>query len=465
MITLVNKPAKTQGNQTLVLVFESVRSMAVYNGLMSKAVVLFLVLVSTLGAEVFPMTLREAVATALKQNPELTLARLDEEKARLGVRLARDPFTPRIVVGSGLAYSNGFPMSIEGSAPSVVQANATQFLFNRPQSYAVAQARENARGAEFGAAAKREEIAYRTASLYLDAERAARIDALARKDAESLEKVLETVQAQVREGRALPLNERQSAFNLARARQVAESLEDDQATAETALAVALGFAAQDRVRAVEQERIAPALAKSEEEVISGALAANKELRRLESQIAAKGLEMRGARAARLPRVDLVAQYAMMAKFNHYEDFFRKFQRNNGQLGVSFQLPVLPSSGVGAQMAQTQTDIDRLRVELTVTRNRIASDIQQSFREVKKASTGAEVARLDLEVAREQLSVTLAQMQEGRATLRQVEEARVVENDKWIAFYDAQYNVEKARWNLLRLSGDLVSSIGTLAGTP
>src|SRR6202521_3428580 len=107
---------------------------------MAKAVVLFLVLVSTLGAEVFPMTLREAVATALKQNPELTLARLDEEKARVGVRLARDPFTPRIVVGSGLAYSNGFPMSIEGSAPSVVQANATQFLFNRPQSYAVAQA-------------------------------------------------------------------------------------------------------------------------------------------------------------------------------------------------------------------------------------------------------------------------------------------------------------------------------------
>jgi hypothetical protein len=96
--------------------------------------------------------------------------------------------------------------------------------------------------------------------------------------------------------------------------------------------------------------------------------------------------------------------------------------------------------------------------LTAARNRISTDIQQSFRDVKKTDTAAEVARLDLDVAREQVSVLLAQMQEGRATLRQVEEARVGENAKWMAFYDAQYNSERARWNLLRLSGDLLASL-------
>ncbi len=404
------------------------------------------------------MTLSEAVETALKQNPDVALARLDQEKARQAVRVARDPFVPRIVVGSGLAYSNGFPMSIEGSAPSVVQANATQFIFNRPQNYAVAQARENARSAEFGVASKREDIAYQTATLYLDAERARRIGDLARRDAESLQKVLETVRAQLREGRALPLNEKQAALELARANQIADGLEADQATAETSLAIALGFSAQDRVRAVEEERPAPALPTVEEQTVQSALNANKELRRIQSQILAKGLEMRGERAARLPRVDLVAQYAMMAKFNHYEDFFRRFQRNNGEIGVSFQLPILPGPGVEAEMAQTQTEINRLRIELTATRNRIAAEIQQSFREVKRAQTAAEVARLDLDVAREQLSVRLAQIQEGRATLRDVEQARILENDKWIAFYDSQYAVQKAQWSLLRLSGDLIASL-------
>jgi outer membrane protein len=433
---------------------------------MSKALVFALALVSVLRAEVFPMTLRRAVDTALKQNPDLALARLDQERARQGVRVARDPFSPRVMVGSGLAYTDGFPLSIEGAAPSIVQANVTQFLFNRPQSYAVAQARENARGAEIGVAVKREEVAYRTASLYLDAERAGRIGALARKDAESMQRVLETVEAQVREGRALPLNEKQAAYNLARVRQVAESLEADRETAETALAMVLGFAAQDRVQPVEEERAAPAVATSEDEVIQAALEGNKELRQLESQIAAKRLEMRGERAARLPRIDLVAQYALMSNINNYTEFFNRFQRNNGQLGMSFQLPLLAGPGVGAQMAQTQTDMDRLRVQVSTTRNRIASDIQQAFREQKKAATAADVARLDLEVAREELSVVLAQMQEGRAPLRQVEEARVLENDKWIAFYDAQYGVERARWNLLRLSGGLLASIeGQVGGTP
>ncbi len=407
------------------------------------------------------MTLRQAVETALKQNPDIALARLDEEKARQGIRVARDPFTPRLTVGSGLAYSHGFPMSIEGSAPSVVQARASEFLFNRQQSLAVAEAKENAHGASIAVTGKRDEIAYRVAALFLDAERAARIGALAGKDAASQEKVLETVQAQVREGRALPLAEKTAAYELAYARQASLNLETDQAAAETDLALALGFPAEDRVRAVESDRPAPAVPQSGEQALAAAMESNQELRRIQSQIVAKQLEMRSQKAARWPRVDLVAQYGMLARFNNYEQFFQKFQRNNGEIGVSFQVPVLAGSAVSAQAAQAQADVSRLNLELSNTRNRIAGDLQQSVREEKKAAGAADLARLDLEVAREQLSVNLALMQEGRLTLREVEQARVAENRKWIAFYEAQYAAEKARWNVLRLTGRLVVSIAAL----
>jgi outer membrane protein len=371
--------------------------------------------------------------------------------------VARDPFTPHVNVGSGLAYSNGFPLS----APSVVQAHATQFLFNRQQSYVVAQAREQARGAGIGVAGKRDEVAYRTAELFLDAERTGRVVSLARKDAASQQTVLETIQAQVKEGRALPLAEKQAAYNLARSRQIADGLDADRANAETSLAIVAGFSAGDRVRPVDEPRTAPALPESEERALQAALEANHDLRRLQSQITAKGLELRSAKAARLPHADLVAQYALFAKFNNYEDYYRKFQRNNGQIGISFQVPVFSGSGVGAQLAQTETDISHLKVELSSARNRISADLQQSFREVHRAETNAEVARLDLEVAREQLSVNLAQMQEGRLSLRQVEETRIVENSKWIAFHEAQYALEKSKWNVLRLTGNLLPAIDTL----
>jgi outer membrane protein len=428
---------------------------------MLKTTVVLLGLAWGARAEVHQLTLRQAVGIAVKQNPDIALARIDEENARQAVRVTKDPFAPRLTVGSGLAYSNGFPMSIEGSAPSIVQAHAAQFIFNRPQTFAVAQAREEVRGAGFSVAGKRDEVAYRTAAFYLDAERAVRVEELAGKDAESLQKVLETVRAQVLEGRALPLAEKQAAFQVARARQIAEELDAERATAETALAMALGFSADDRVHPVEEQRPAPVLPQSEEQAIQAALDSNKELRKLQSQIAAKGLEARGHNAARLPRVDLVAQYGLFAKFNNYQQYFNAFKRNNGQIGLSFQVPLFSGPGVGAQLAQTRGEISHLRIELNNARNRVSSDLQKSFRDVKKAGTAAEVARLDLEVAREQLSVYLAQMQEGRAGLRQVEEARILENDKWIAFYDAPYAMEKARWNVLRLTGDLVASIEAL----
>lgn len=412
-------------------------------------------------AEVYTLTLRQAVETAVKQNPDVALARIDEEKARHAVRIARDPFLPHLYAGSGLAKSWGFPMSVEGSAPSVVQARASQFILNRSQSFAVAQAKEDGRGAAITVSGKRDEVAYRVASLFLDAERSVRAGALARKDAESQEQVLATVQAQVKEGRALPLAEKQAAYHLAYARQLAESLVDDQATAETALALALGYSAEDRVRPAQGERPEPDLPVSETRAFETALESNKDLRKIESQIASKQLEVRGEKAARWPRIDLVAQYGLFAKFNNYEDYFRRFQRHNGQLGMSFQIPLLAGSGVAGQVGQTQAEIAHLRVELSNTRNQLSSELQRSFREVKKLQNAAEVARLDLEVAREQVSVNLAQMQEGRLTMRVVEEARIVENQKWLAFYDAQYAAEKARWNLLRLTGNLLPAIQSL----
>jgi outer membrane protein TolC len=408
-----------------------------------------------------PMTLRQAVELALKQNSDITLSRLDREKARQAVRLAKDPFIPRVTVGSGLAYTSGFPMSIEGSAPSVLQANAVASLFNRPQSLALAQAKEDERGASLSAEAKLGEVAYRTASLYLDAERAAHIGALARKDAASLQQVMETVRAQMREGRALPLAEKQAAYNVARAAALADGFDDDCAAAETSLAVALGLSAEDRIVPVDQEAPALTLPDSEEAAIRTALQSSIEIRQLDSQIASKEIEVRGEKAARLPHADLVAQYGMLAKFNNYEQYFQKFQRNNGQVGVSLQLPLFVGPGVSAQAGRTAAEAAHLRIERDNVRNRIQTDIQASFREVRKAATAAEVARLDLEVAREQLSVNLAQMQEGRATLRQVEESRIVENDKWIAFYDAQYGIDRARWSVLRLTGQLTAAIKAL----
>ena len=404
------------------------------------------------------MNLRQAVERALQQNPEIAMARLEEVKAQEAVRVQKDPFAPHLYLGSGLAYTNGFPMSIDGAAPSVLQARATEFLFNRQQSFAVARTKEEARGAHIVTSAKKDDIAFRTAVLFLDAERAARAGEMARKELESSQKVLATVESRVQEGRALPLESKRAELNLARARQNADALDADRETAETSLAIVLGYGADDRVQPAAEERAVAPLPPSEDAAVESALQSSKELRRLASQIAAKGLERRAAKAARLPHVDLVAQYGLFATFNHYQDYFLKYQRNNGEIGVSFGIPLVLGPGVGAAAAQADAEVSKLRIQLAHTRNQIAADTHQSYRELRKAEAQREVARLDLEVAREQLSVNLARLQEGRILLSEVEESRIAESGRWIAFYDAQYAVERARWNLARQTGNLLAAL-------
>ena len=155
---------------------------------------------------------------------------------------------------------------------------------------------------------------------------------------------------------------------------------------------------------------------------------------------------------------MVAQYGLFAKFNHYEDYFRKFQHNNGQLGISFQLPVLPGPGISALTAQRNAEVAQLRLQMGKARNNIIMTARQTYRDIARAEASREVARLDLEVAREQVNINLALMQEGRASMSQVEASRAEEDTKWIAFYDAGYAVEKARWTLAHQTGDLLAAL-------
>lgn len=413
---------------------------------------------SAASAQVRSITLKEAVDLAAKQNPEVALARLDERKAGQAVRVARDPFFPKVAAGSGLAYSSGIPMGVGGATPSIVQAQATQFIWNRQQSHLVAQARENARGAAIDTSAKRDEVVRRAALAYLDAERAARLAETARKQIESLERIAQTVNLRASEGRELPVEGKRASLNLARARQQLLSLEADREYAEALLGAVIGLDANERVRVAIEERPPVALPADAEAAVESALSASNEVRRLESAIAAKGFEIQAQKAAKLPRVDLVAQYALLGKFNNYEDFFRKFQRHNTQIGISFQVPLFAGPAVDAQRFQAESDAARLRLELQSARNRITIDTRRLYQQVRQAGSAREVARLDLEVSRDQVSVLLAQTEEGRASLRQVEEARLAEDDKWLAFLDANYTLETARLDLLAHTGDLLAAL-------
>ncbi len=408
-------------------------------------------------AEVHSLTLQQALAIAARQNPEVMLARLDDQRAREGVRVAKDPFTPKVYGGSGLAYTYGYPNSIEGNAPSLFEAKTDMAIYDRPKMYQLSSAKETARGTQFAAQAKADDVAYRTASLFLDAKQAELEAKMLSDQVPALQTVINVIDANIKEGTELPIELRRSKVSLAQAQQRLESQTLDEDYYQMLLAVILGFPASDRV--VPQTASLPKIADptSEDEAMSVALRNNKDLRQMESTVLSKELELRSYKAMRLPRANLVAQYALFAKYN-YEQYFQKFQRNNGQIGASITIPLLIGSASRGYAEQAIIDMQKIRVQMNQVRNRVITDTRRSYQIWKKAQTVRDLAQMQLDLARENLTVLLAQKTEGRALPSDVEKARVEENNRWLEIYEAETQVTRAQLSIMREMGTLMASL-------
>ena len=415
------------------------------------------ILAVTAFAESKTFTLRQALDLALTQNPDVLIARLDQQKSRTQVSLMRDPFLPKLSAGTGAAYTSGYPTSIDGNPPAIIQGKLGMALFNRPQSYLVAQAREGVRTAAMETTRRQSEIVYRVTSLYLDTEQAVQSVTALQRELENLSKVRELTEQRVAEGRELAIESKKASLAVLRARQRAETLRLDLAGAENLLAQVLGLPPGDTVKVAPEQREPLPVPLSEEISIETALEASNDLKILQSNVQARLLEIKSYQSARLPKIDFITQYAMLAKRN-YQDYFSRFQRNNEEIGLAIEIPLIVGRANSAQQMQAEIEVAKLRVEVGRTRTRIAGELRKGYQDLRRAEAARELARADLDLSREELEIDLAQMDEGRLPLAKVEAARASENEKWLAYYEAQHAAEIAKLNVMRQMGTLEAAL-------
>ena len=427
--------------------------------------VLYLVSAISACAEVHTLSLAQALDVASRQNPDVILARLDEQRSQEDIRIAQNPFRPKVYGGSGLAYTYGYPNTIEGSAPSLFQAKTDMHIFNRPESYRLAAARELARGSQYGAQSRGEEVAYRAADLFLSASQSEHEGDTLVNQIPSLQKVAAAMNAAVSEGTELPLETKRATVNLAVVQQRLDSTKLDADYFEMMLAISLGYPATDRVKPIDVEQPSLNTPTDESDAADLALRNNRELRQMQSNVLAKQLDLRSYKAQRLPQVDLVAQYAVFSKQNYEQYFSGRFQRNNAQIGASITIPLLVGSASKAMADQSATDLQRMRIQMDQTRNRIIADTRRSYQVWQKSESIRNLSRMQLDLAREQLTVLLAQNGEGRVPMSRVEQARLDESDRWIALYEAETQVLRAKLAIFRQTGNLLAAVGNGTHNP
>ena len=120
--------------------------------------------------------------------------------------------------------------------------------------------------------------------------------------------------------------------------------------------------------------------------------------------------------------------------------------------------MLVGAAPNALAQQAYTDMQKLRIQMDQLRNRVITETRRAYEQWKKAESFRDLVREQLDLVREDLTVALAQNGEGRVSLKEVEQKRLDESDRWIALYDAETQVTRAKLALLRQTGTLLAAV-------
>jgi outer membrane protein TolC len=214
----------------------------------------------------------------------------------------------------------------------------------------------------------------------------------------------------------------------------------------------LGLADSQEIQ-VTPEELPGEAEQAGDNLVAMALTNNTGLQLAQSDVRAKEFRLKGEKRGHLPTLELVSVYSVLARYNNYDQFFHAFQRNNFNAGVDVRVPIF-SARVKADIGLAQVNLDASKASLASKKSEVSAEVRQKTRRVREMDGAKEVARLELQLAQQNVSVLQAQFGEGKLNLREMEKARLNENDKWMAYLDANFQRQQAQLELLKTAGQL-----------
>lgn len=399
-----------------------------------------------------PLPFRTAIELAIKNSAMTGIGKADLQRSRAGVSQARNFFVPQVVFGSGLGFSYGFPLSLEGAAPSVFNVNVQGGLWNQAQKEYIKAARTEVELTAAQNAERRNDVIMETALYYIQLDLLDSSMSVQREQQAAAARYQEVAGQRVQAGL-------DSKVELTRAKL---------AVARTRLDMAQTQAAADQIRlrlsqltglpvsairtSTETIPQFPQLTQ-DEDLPAEAAQKNMQVKIADKTALAKEHKAEAERKQLYPAVDLVTQYAVLARYNNYEEFFRKFQRHNVTAGVAIRIPFL-STAQRAAANVARFDAAKAREEARNVKQQVSADTLKLQRAVQQFSAAREVAQLEHELSQADIEATEAKIQSGQASLKDAQNAQVVEHERYTAFLSSSFDLDKAQIQLLRQIGEL-----------
>src|SRR5271165_87757 len=400
-----------------------------------------------------PLRFRTAIDLALQHSGIMGIAAANQLKSQKAYEEVRNHFfKPEFTVGSGLGYSYGFPLTLEGSAPSVVNFTSQSTFFNLSLRQFLKAAKIDWQASSFDVQDKRAEVILDTAVAYAQlVNLAGKLNTLA--DAQrAAEKARSITEQRLAEGVDSQLDLTKSQLAAARIRLRVADAQSQADVLREHLAKLTGLTPAEIQPDPESMPALPLI--SQEDNLSVRAVANSPIVKLADQKAeAAAVRAKGEHKATLPFADIATQYAYLARFNNYDQYFLKYSSNNLAAGLNIKFPFY-NPVQKAHAAQADADSIVAHKEADLTRNKVAEETLRLQRSLRQLQAARDVAKLEWQVSQGDLDGVQARTQTGNANTRDLQMAELEVNDKYAAYLDADFEMTRTELQLLRLTGEL-----------
>jgi outer membrane protein TolC len=416
-----------------------------------------------------PVSLKRVVELALTHATGAAVAAADQQRAAASYRELRNNYVPQLTTGAGLGYSYGFPLALEGSAPALFNINTQSALLNPSLHDFVRAAKADSAVASLNTKDQRNQIIQDAALSYAELakweQRLTRLleteTAANQMQAAVAERVKEGVDSEI-EGTKARLSAARVRLRIAEAQGAADVLREHLSKL-TALPAA-------NIQTDPDSIPAPPAAATSQDAPKEAAASNLSVQAAVEHARAQYLRAQGEHKSLWPTVDFAAQYALLSKFNNYQNYYipskpctttlgeflcvtNRFQQNNATVGVNIRFPLFNAS----QRARAQAaDADALKAtkQAEAARNQVSEETLRLQRSVSQMQAARDVAQLEYEIAEKSLSAVQTRMDAGTATLHDLDDARSQASERFITLQDVTFELERSELGLLRSTGDL-----------
>ena len=414
------------------------------------------------------LTPEEAVATALKNNYDIQLLRIDSAAFALDQSYAKAAFLPRLNATTGLIYNNNnqlqrFSDGTERGRKGIRASNlagAVQLNWTLFDGFKMFATRDKLN--EF----------VKLGNLNIKNQMVTTVDA-----------VLKSYYNIVYQKQQIRAVEEQMSINEERVKQADKKLSVGLGAKPELLQAKVDLNAQIAARLQEQTRMAKLKEQLNQlmnvalntmyevfdsiainnnillpDVITAAINTNPQLQVTQKNIDIGFLTLKERKAERFPIVSFNSAYNYSRTDNKavVNPFTPLFNRNNGfNYGIGITIPVLNGYNTKRLIQQAQIDIDYLKLSYQNQKSQIDLGITNAFKDYELQKQALVLEEENILLAKENVMISLERYRLGISTYLELRETQKSLEDAYNRLLLSRYNTKLAEIELMRLRGDLV----------